>query len=104
MRSFVFAVLMLVAGTLVVAHPAGARVCYPDMACCEVGEVAIAWRCVGPCDLVDCGLTLPDPYCFSKLDDMIADGGTTVCVDATGDCKVWESTEYVWGRESRCLL
>lgn len=42
-------------------------------------------------------------YCFTKVDDMINDGGTTYCVDSDGPCHVSESTEYIWGREYSCL-
>ena len=42
--------------------------------------------------------------CFTQLDDPIADGGVTVCVDwGRAGCAAWVSREYVWGRETTCL-
>lgn len=43
--------------------------------------------------------------CFTQLDDPIADGGATVCVDwGREGCAAWVSRESIWGRETTCLL
>ena len=39
--------------------------------------------------------------CVTTLDDMVSDGGSTYCV-LTNGCVVWESREYIWGRETYC--
>lgn len=39
--------------------------------------------------------------CVSAIDDVISDGGSTYCVNKDG-CLVWESREYIWGREYYC--
>lgn len=46
----------------------------------------------------------PWPYCFSAIDDMIHDGGSTYCVDPDGKCRVSESRESIFGREERCIV
>ncbi|HWH07921.1 MAG TPA: hypothetical protein VNX21_01895 [Candidatus Thermoplasmatota archaeon] len=51
MRALLLAAALLAAASLVPVHAAAAP-CepHPDKPCCEPGEVAIWWRCVGPCD------------------------------------------------------
>lgn len=39
--------------------------------------------------------------CVSTVDDLISDGGSTFCVNKDG-CLVYESREYIWGRETYC--
>lgn len=39
--------------------------------------------------------------CVTAVDDMINDGGSTYCVNHNG-CLVYESREYIWGRETYC--
>lgn len=41
--------------------------------------------------------------CVDQVDKMIADGGSTYCVNPSGSCKVSESRETIFGRESYCL-
>lgn len=41
------------------------------------------------------------PLCVTTLDDMVSDGGSTYCVLYQG-CVVYESREYIWGRETYC--
>ena len=42
--------------------------------------------------------------CFSQLDDMIHDGGATVCVDwGRNGCAAWVTHEAIWGTWTYCL-
>lgn len=99
--------LSLLATALAAAPAATAAPCYPDMPCgCEFGEVAVGWRCVGPCTLLDCEIPAGAGVtkCFDQLDRPVNDGGVTYCVDSDGPCYVSSSTEYIWGREYRCVV
>jgi hypothetical protein len=100
------------------AQGAGVRVCYdPQDQACFIGADYHVWAvsgqdCVDWCQILPCpgpviasspAMSIPDPLCFSQVDDMINDGGTTYCVSVRGPCHLSESTEYIWGREYRCV-
>lgn len=42
--------------------------------------------------------------CVTQLDDLIHDGGSTVCVDwGRNGCAVWVTHEAVWGSWTQCI-
>lgn len=42
--------------------------------------------------------------CFSQFDDLLHDGGATVCVDwGRNGCAAWVTHEHHWGAGTICL-
>ena len=62
MRTLLLGLTLLSAVALVPANAAAAP-CepHPDKPCCDVGEVAVWWRCVGPCDAAE--IVVGRPVC-----------------------------------------
>jgi hypothetical protein len=110
MRAILLAASLLLLPLVSLIPLAGANPCFQETSCCMGAKVPVTGGCLmlcggplGPCPTGPASSSSSVPKCFSQIDDMINDGGTTYCVDLGGPCHVSESTEYIWGREYHCV-